>query len=131
MTDRQPMDPTDAFAELGRIKLSETDIDGVLHKIAELAQRTVPGTDEVSVTLVRGQGAYTAAFTGETARSLDECQYELGHGPCLDASRAGTIFTILDLRDERRWPVWAARAQEAGILSSLAIGLPIRETVTG
>ena len=45
MTDRQPMDPTDAFAELGRIKLSETDIDGVLTKIAQLAKRTIPGTD--------------------------------------------------------------------------------------
>ena len=50
----QPLDPTEAFAALGRIKLAETDLSGVLKKISELAQRTIPGAEEVSVTLVRG-----------------------------------------------------------------------------
>ena len=62
-----PLDPTDAFAALGRIKLSETDLPGVLNRISELAQRAIPGAEEVSVTLVRSAGAYTAAFTGQIA----------------------------------------------------------------
>ena len=131
MTDRQPLDPTDAFAELGRIKLSETDIDGVLHKIAELAKGTIPGTDEVSVTLVRGKGAHTAAFTGELAMALDEVQYRKGYGPCLDASASGSSLSLPDMAAETRWPDWAARAQQAGVNSSLSIGLPIHEAVGG
>ena len=131
MTDRQPLDPTDAFAELGRIKLSETDIDGVLQKIAELAQGTIPGTDEVSVTLVRGKGAHTAAFTGELAVVLDEVQYKQGYGPCLDASASGASLSVPDMAVESRWPDWAARAQQAGVNSSLSIGLPIHEAVSG
>ena len=56
MTDSQPMDPADAFGRLGRIKLGDTDLDGVLDQIAQLAKRTIPGADEVSVTLVTATG---------------------------------------------------------------------------
>src|SRR4051794_11278889 len=83
-----PLDPTAAFAALGRIKLSDTDLSGVLNQISELAQRTIPGAEDVSVTLVRTSGAYTAAFTSETALNLDEWQYEQGRGPCVDAAQA-------------------------------------------
>ncbi|GAA3348423.1 GAF and ANTAR domain-containing protein [Amorphoplanes nipponensis] len=131
MTDNEPMDPTDAYAELGRIKLSETDIDGVLNKVAELAARTIPGTAEVSVTLLRGEGAHTAAFTGDLAVNLDEVQYEQGHGPCLDASRTGDSLSLPDMAAETRWPRWTPRALKAGVHSSLSIGLPIHDTVRG
>ena len=131
MIERQPMDPTDAFAELGRIKLSETDIKGVLTLIAELAQRTIPGTDEVSVTLVPAEGAYTAASTSARALALDEGQYEEGHGPCLDASVSGASLSLPDMAAESRWPDWTPRALSAGVHSSLSIGLPIHETASG
>jgi GAF domain-containing protein len=131
MTDRQPIDPPAAFAELGRIRLGETDVDGVLRTIAELALRTIPGTGAVSVTLFRGRKPYTATYTDEPALELDEVQYEQDSGPCLDASRTGDSLSVPDTRTEARWPRWAARAVAAGIHSSLAIGLPVHEEVTG
>jgi hypothetical protein len=67
VTSIEPMDPTEAFAQLGRIKLSDTNLDGVLDTIANLAERTIPGASEVSVTLVRGQRAHTAASATITA----------------------------------------------------------------
>jgi transcriptional regulator with GAF, ATPase, and Fis domain len=131
MTNIEPMDPTEAFAQLGRIKLSDTTLDGVLNTIAALAKRTISGASEVSVTLVRGKGAYTAAFTGDLARSLDESLYELGHGPCLDASTAAATMSVPEMAGETCWPRWAARAREIGVNSSLSIGLPVQDTVTG
>ena len=131
MTDEQPIDPTDAFAQLGRIKLSETDLDGVFQQIADLAKRTIPGVSEVSVTLVRHRRAHTAAFTGDLALALDESQYRLGHGPCLDAASSTTTQLVTDMTTEDRWPDWTSRAREAGAHSSLSIGLPVQETVTG
>jgi GAF domain-containing protein len=125
------MDPTEAFAQLGRIKLRDTNLDGVLDTIAGLAKRTIPGADEVSVTLVRGKGAHTAAFTGDLALSLDESQYETGRGPCLDACAAAATMSVPDMASETRWPQWAARACEIGVNSSLSIGLPVQDTVTG
>ena len=131
MTNIEPMDPNEAFGQLGRIKLSDTDLDGVLNTIAGLAKRTIPGASEVSVTLVRGKGAHTAAFTGDLALSLDESQYESGHGPCLDASEAAATMSVPDMASEARWPQWAARARQIGVNSSLSIGLPVQDTVTG
>jgi GAF domain-containing protein len=126
-----PLDPIEAFGLLGRIKLGDTDLDGVLSQIAELARRTVPGAAEVSVTLIRSTGAQTAAFTGDLALSLDERQYEQGIGPCLEAADIAGVVSVSDTATDDRWPEWAARARAQGIYSSLSIGLPIRDSVFG
>ncbi|GIF17184.1 GAF and ANTAR domain-containing protein [Actinoplanes teichomyceticus] len=131
MTHVEPMDPNEAFAELGRIRLADVDIDTLLDKIAQLAKHTIPGAAEVSVTLLRGDNAHTAAFTGELARNLDEVQYERGHGPCLDASTGTASLSVPDTSSEDRWSDWARDAQQAGALSSLSIGLPVQEKITG
>jgi GAF domain-containing protein len=130
-TSSHPVGPAAAFAELGRIRLSDTTLDGVLARVAELAKATLPGAHEVSVTLVRGQDAYTATFTGDLALRLDERQYERGTGPCLEAARGREILSVPDMATEARWPDWAAGALEAGALSSLSIGLPLQEGVSG
>lgn len=131
MTHTQSMDPADAFARLGRIKFSETNLKGVLAEVSELAKRAIPGTSEVSVTLVGANGAHTAAYTGELAVAVDEVQYEQGHGPCLTAAAAEITVLVTDLANESRWPDWARRAIDAGVHSSMSIGLPLHESVTG
>ena len=131
MSDHQPLEPSDAFAELGRIKLADTDIDSILDKIAELAQRAIPGADEVSITLMRGKGPHTAAFTGDLAKACDERQYKRGHGPCLDAASTSTTLLVDDMQQETRWPDYTSGAVDAGAHSSLSIGLPVHEAVTG
>ncbi|MEU4222005.1 GAF and ANTAR domain-containing protein [Actinoplanes sp. NPDC026623] len=131
MTQLQPMDPNEAFAELGRIRLADVDVDALLDKIAQLAKRTIPGADEVSVTLLHGNVAQTAAFTGDLALQLDEVQYEHGYGPCLDAAAATAVLSVPDTGSEDRWPDWSRAAKEAGAGSSLSIGLPVHERVTG
>jgi transcriptional regulator with GAF, ATPase, and Fis domain len=125
------LEPDEAFARLARIKLSETDLDGVLGTIAELAKRTVPGAAEVSVTLVQGRKARTAAYTGDLALRLDKTQYELDEGPCLDAAATAGSMVLSRIVAEDRWPRWTPRARERGAASSMSIGLPVQETVTG
>jgi GAF domain-containing protein len=131
MTHPELLDPNEAFADLGRIKLADIDIDALLDKIAHLAKRTIPGASEVSVTLVRGDNAHTAAFTGELALKLDESQYERGHGPCLDAATTAGTMSVPDTGSEDRWPDWAQSAWRAGAHSSLSIGLPVYEKASG
>ena len=131
MTHVEPMDPHEAFAELGRIRLADVDIDTLLDKIAQLAKRTIPGASEVSVTLLRGSHPQTAAFTGELALSLDEKQYERGYGPCMDAAETNTSLMVPATGTEQRWPGWAETAAKAGAHSSLSVGLPVHEQVTG
>ncbi|MFC8618113.1 GAF and ANTAR domain-containing protein [Micromonospora purpureochromogenes] len=126
-----PLSPHDALAELGRIRLDEAGVDEVLRSVAGLARRSIPGAAEVSVTLLRDTTAQSVATTGELALELDEIQYEQGRGPCLDASVSGDAISVPDTADEDRWPVWAGRARDAGVGSSLSIGLPIQEAVVG
>ena len=131
MDDQQPLDPSRAFAELGRIKFTETDLDGVLHQVATLAKRTIPRVDEASVTLVRGRRAHTAAFTGDLALNMDERQYGQGTGPCLDAATTAATVSLPDLAREQRWPHYIPAALGAGVRSSMSVGLPVHETVAG
>lgn len=126
-----PTDAADAFAELGRIKPGETNVDDVLQRVAELTKRVLPTPVEVSVTLVRDGTAHTAAFTDDLARDMDERQYTQGRGPCLDASTSGGVVSIPDLAAEDRWPDWAERGTKAGVGSSMSIGLPIQDAIVG
>ncbi|WP_328381438.1 GAF and ANTAR domain-containing protein [Micromonospora zamorensis] len=128
---QQPIDPNAAISELGQIKFGETDLSGVLSQVSELARRTIPGTEEVSVTLLKQEGAHTAAFSGEMALRLDELQYEYEQGPCLEAAKEAAVVSVPDMSEEVRWPQWAAQAVQGGALSSLSIGFPIQETVLG
>jgi GAF domain-containing protein len=131
MTDPQATKPSDAFDELGRIDFSRTDIATALAKVADVARRNIPHADDVSITVVGPRGAHTAAFTGERAMTVDEWQYRWGHGPCLAAAAANITVSVPDMAGESRWPDWADRAIDAGVYSSLSIGLPLRESESG
>jgi GAF domain-containing protein len=125
------MKPTDAFAELGRIDFRETDVATALAKVADLARCSIPGADDVSITLVGAGGGHTAAFTGPRAVTVDEWQYQQGHGPCLAAAAANITVTVPDLAGESRWPDWVDGAMGAGVHSCVSIGLPLRDSVSG
>jgi GAF domain-containing protein len=131
LTHDVPLDPIHAFTELGRIDLATMDLHDVLTRVSELAKLTIPGADEVSVTLVQDGKATTAAFTGPLAMDLDEKQYETGYGPCLDAARGGETVFINDMEDEDRWPDFTPSAVQEGARSSMSVGLPIQHAVTG
>lgn len=113
-----------AVAALASIVLGDVSFDAVLAHSAEIAKRTIPGADEVSVTVQNGQPT-TAAFTGTLALNVDESQYETGYGPCLDAIRLGQTITVDDQTSEPRWPEYGHKAVEAGIRSSLSVPLKI------
>jgi GAF domain-containing protein len=124
-------DPTSAFSELGRIHLGEINLDGVLDRVAGLARTTLPGAAQVSITLIRESGAYTAAFTGDIALTLDQLQYAGHTGPCLEAAAGNSTVTVPDTATDTRWNGWPAHAARAGAGSVLSVGLPILDTVEG
>jgi GAF domain-containing protein len=128
---KEPIDVAVAFARLGRIHLGDTDMAGVLAQVAGVAGDTVPGADEVSVTLLDDGRARTVAATGDGATAIDEWQYRQGSGPCLAAAAAKATVSVPDVAADTRWPDWAAQALSHGAGSSLSIGLPIQDKVAG
>src|SRR5437763_475376 len=127
----EPLDPLQAFAELGRIRLADGDLRHVLARVAALAKAAIPAAAEVSVTLVTDQGAGTPAFTGRLAMAMDEIQYDGGEGPCLDAARNRSVVSVPDTGTGSAWPGFDAAAVAAGVGSSLSVGIPVVEPLTG
>jgi putative methionine-R-sulfoxide reductase with GAF domain len=103
----------------------------VLTDITVIARQAMPGTQAASITLIRGEKPFTAAYDGQMALDADELQYEHGYGPCVDAGRAGQIFVVDDMRTEQRWPDYAQKVLACGVLSSLSVPLPFQGVTIG
>ena len=122
---------SEAMAEMGTISLAETSLTEVMLRVATLAQATIPGAGEVSVTLLEGDKGSTVAFTGDLAVQLDERQYEDGFGPCMDAARTGGTIPMFDLAREQRYPGFVAASMRAGVTGTLSVGMPLPSRVVG
>jgi GAF domain-containing protein len=110
----------------------EENLSDTLHRVAYLACESAIGADHAGVTLQRGETPATAAFHGDAALPLDEAQYEADDGPCLDAYRTGTMHALGSIADEAdRWPMFAKRAEELGIVSSFSLPLVLRDEKVG
>ncbi len=121
----------DLWRALSRLALAERELSDVLGEVSRLASEHVPGAESTSITLVRDDVATTAAHHGDMALAADELQYERGHGPCLDAGRAGVQLRIDDMRTETRWPDYTARVVDIGVRSSLSTPLPYQGHTIG
>lgn len=130
MSDPTTTQPQTAFDELARITLADHSLESVMGKIAELTKTTVPGADDVSVTMIENGRPRTIACTGAVAATLDERQYESGYGPCLASVEGGEPVRIDDLGTDGRWPDWAVKAKEQGVGSTLSLPVPIQREVT-
>jgi GAF domain-containing protein len=117
--------------ELNGVVHAGRELPEVLTEIVQISRRAITGADAMSITLIRDERAFTAAYDGQIAVDADELQYERGHGPCLDAGRSGTVFLVPDMREEERWPDYAAHAAGLGVGSSLSIPLPFQGASIG
>lgn len=123
------LDPNESLLEVGRIVLSETPLEDVLRRVAELAKATIPGVEEASMTFSRGGAGWTMTSTGPLATELDELQYAVGGGPCMDAGTGGEVILIRDFRTDERFPDYAPKALSTGVGSSLSVPIPMQGNV--
>jgi GAF domain-containing protein len=120
-----------AFEELARLSFAEHSLESVLRTVAGLATRILPGQPIASVTIVTGGRPSTVASSGELAVRLDEVQYRVGSGPCLEAATTGRPAGIADTSADGPWREVAAEAAALGCSSVLSYPLPAPERVAG
>jgi GAF domain-containing protein len=112
------------FSELGRELLTEHSLLGTLELVSERAVKLVPAAQHAAISRGRNGKFETVGSTSELPLQVDQIQYDLGHGPCVDAARNEAIYRSGDLAGDQRWPEFGRRATaEHGIRSMLSVRL--------
>lgn len=136
-----PMNPDQSLVGLanlyatvnGRLSSHRSSADA-LSALTETAVQLVPGAQRSGITRGRAGSYETVAPTDDVVVRIDNIQYELASGPCVDAVTHDTVFRTGDLRTDERWPVFGWRAFEtAGVLSmmSVAVFLEAQDLLVG
>jgi GAF domain-containing protein len=126
-------DLASSLAELGQFVVSEKSLRQTLQRVAELTVRAVYGAEGAGVTWMVGPRPATVTAAGEFVRRIDEIQYTLDEGPCLQAYTDQTLILIGDLAQEgpARWPRFTSAALVHGVGGVVAAPLTVHGTRLG
>jgi GAF domain-containing protein len=126
-----PPDVGQAIAAAARALYAGQTLDETLQRIVEVARDSVPGFDQVGISTVDRTGqVVTRATAGDLVLTLDNIQYDLDEGPCVDTLRGSDAVAAPDIGADRRWPRYAPAAVEHGVKSQLAIRLYLEQEGT-
>lgn len=113
-------EPRSAGGALGTI--------GRLERLCSALSRAIPASG-VGVSLLTDDhhGGGTVAASDPTSRVLEELQFSLGEGPCIDAysSRSPVLEPDLGGRGIRRWPGYGPAAHDKGVEAVFAFPLQV------
>jgi GAF domain-containing protein len=123
----------EAFAAVARtLAEGHDDVQAALGKIVRLAVDHLDACEFAGISFVEGRKITSPASSDGVPMTLDRIQSETGEGPCIDAIKEHEVFLTGDLRNERRWPHFSARAfGETGVTSILAIRLFVEQHTMG
>lgn len=121
-------------------EMTRSRVDDILSALSEAGpQSSWPGRlveecrqatemSGVGLALMGEEGAAgILAATSGHAQQMEDLQFELGEGPCMDASRSGrpVFCSDLALDGDKRWPVFAPGARQAGVEAAFTFPLQV------
>jgi GAF domain-containing protein len=114
----------DAISTLAGVLIDHPALEPTLEQLLAVVAVAVPDVTAMTVTAVAIDGSYaSAASTDDDAREVDEREYLLDEGPCIDALETGTEQLVRDTAVDERWPRFSAVAAAAGFRT--VAGLPL------
>jgi hypothetical protein len=121
-----------ALGEAARTVHDVPTPDDMLDAIVAAASISVAGFRHAGVSVVHGRDRIESrAVTGRLVWELDEVQYALKEGPCVDSLREVPVLAVEHLRHDQRWPRYVPAAVGHGVLSQLAFRLYADEHTLG
>ena len=122
----------DVFVDVADTLVTDFDLIDFLHTVAAHAAE-VTGTAAVGLMLSDNQGQlHYMAASSESAKLLELLQLQNSEGPCLECFQSGEPIAQADLREAYdRWPVFARRAVDSGVLAVHAFPMRLRDKVIG
>ena len=108
-------------------------ISVVLTGLAKTATSVVSAPVSCGLTLRLGgvEDGLSMGASDPRAELLDETQYRMNAGPCLQSMETGELVEIADTHAERRWADYVERAVGVGLRCSLSIPLTIADETFG
>ncbi|SCL34226.1 GAF domain-containing protein [Micromonospora nigra] len=98
---------------------------GLLRRVCGAAVQTLSASG-AGVAMMAGQGIRGVyAASDPSAERLEELQFTLGEGPCLDAYASRRPVLVPELTDSAmtRWPIYAPTAHDTGVRAVFAFPL--------
>jgi hypothetical protein len=99
-----------------------------LDRICHAAVKALPA-DGAGVTIMDHESgpAGTIAASSPRFRRLEDLQFTMGEGPCIDAytGRSPVLEESLSTTGRRRWPAYASAAQEEGVNAVFAFPIQV------
>jgi hypothetical protein len=101
------------------------DVTDLLNQLCGRAVHSLPATGAGMSLLSGGDRCRPAAAADPVSERLEELQFVLGEGPCVDAvtSRRPVLVDRLGVDGPGRWPAYTSAAQEAGVRAVFAFPL--------
>ncbi|HET7385573.1 MAG TPA: GAF and ANTAR domain-containing protein [Nocardioidaceae bacterium] len=100
---------------------------GWLQRLCRAAERALPATG-VAITLMSdGHEPLTAVASSSASAAVEELQFTLGEGPCLDAHASRAPVLIADVSDGAtvRWPAYAEAVGNHGVRAVFAFPMQV------
>lgn len=99
-----------------------SDVDDLLHAVAQTARDNIAGAAGASITIRRPDDTLeTLAATSEILRRLDVLQYELHEGPCFEAVTDERAVVSPHVGRDPRWPRFGPAAVALGFRSQMGV----------
>ncbi|GAA1582833.1 GAF and ANTAR domain-containing protein [Kribbella karoonensis] len=121
----------DALRSVQSLLLSGPDLEDLLAKVADVAAKIVEPPASCGITTRYDGEPVTLVASDPRAALIDERQYSLREGPCLDALDSGAAVEVPDQERDRRWSRYGVAAQELGVKASLALPLVVDGSTIG
>jgi hypothetical protein len=125
-----------ALARMARLAPQGADrgnVAGTLERVCMAAVELLAASGTgISLMADHGNRGFAAA-SDPPSRDLEELQFTLGEGPCIEAFNTGRPILVPDLSDgqRRRWPMYATAAQERGVRAVFAFPIQIGASRVG
>lgn len=121
------MEPTEEGQTGGEGTLADRDTSHTLH-LADRFAELLPVNGASIVVRSGPDNTQLVHATDDVVAQLDELQFTLGEGPCLDAFRQREPVLVSDLGSTEafaRWPGFAHEATQSGAFAAFAFAFPL------
>ena len=107
-------------AQLADVVYANDDEDAACAATVNAAVSLIEGCDHASVMVDQIGGFVTVASNDAVGRGIDELESAFGEGPCIDASRTGSVSHVADLQEQSRWPRLTSRLLDQTSVRAIA-----------